>query len=547
VKAAVTLLGTLLMLVTQERLPEKASRVEGIVINSVSNEGIAGARLMVRQEGPRPLIYATTSSSDGHFVLKNLPAGRYRLSAAKQGFIGQPWLEDPGTVLDLSNAPPVQEITVRLTPGAVISGRVSDDKGTALERVAILLFEREYQSDGKAYLAPVGPVCQWCDFTGTNDLGEYRMPWVAPGTYYVVALKDDEFGHPSSTPIMEQSEEPSDLFPPTFYPNALDEAGAVPLRIEPGAQLSGIDFSLKGVKPLRVSGNVLSYGNGQPVTGEDVKLKRKLWSGAIPGPEDTRRTDAAGNFEFEYVLPGEYVISVVTSLPGFRTLSDTQSLTVNDRPISGIRIVPRPYPTISGQLILETNEAPETRRASLRFSNTDTAHRREEYDAGVDSDGTFQLSNVAPGTYKISLTGFSANSFIRSATSGNQDALGLGLDVRDGSADNLRIIVGSNGGSLEGVVNKDTDHPATGATVVLLPDQRDRVGLFKTATTDQSGHFTIRGVLPGPYRVLAFTSLEPNIYFDPVFTEMYESQSKAITIDEGGHVQLRLTAIPNPR
>jgi hypothetical protein len=94
------------------------------------------------------------------------------------------------------------------------------------------------------------------------------------------------------------------------------------------------------------------------------------------------------------------------------------------------------------------------------------------------------------------------------------------------------------------VVNQDTEHPANGATVVLLPDQRDRVGLFKTATADQSGHFILRGILPGPYRVLAFTDLEPNIYFDPMFIEKYQSQSKAVTIDEGSRLTLRLTAIP---
>jgi hypothetical protein len=386
-----------------------------------------------------------------------------------------------------------------------------------------------------------------CDFSGTNDLGEYRMPWVPPGIYFIVAVKDGAFNPLDGSPVIDQSEEPPDMFPPTFYPNAVDEAGAVPIRIEPGAQLNGIDFSLKAVKSLHVSGSVVDYGNGQAVAGEDVKLRRKFWNGTIAGPEETRRTDANGNFAFEKVLPGEYVISVVTSLPGFHTLSDTQTLTVNDRPVSGMRIVPKPYPSINGQLIFESNDTSEAKRASLRFTNTSVAHRRDEYDAGVDSDGTFQLSNVAPGTYRISLAGLSEDSFIRSATSGNQDALGRGLDVNDGSAENVRIVVGAIGGTVEGVVNHDTEHPAIGAAVVLLPDQRDRVGLFKTATSDQSGHFTLRGIRPGPYRVLAFTDLEPNVYFDPMFIEKYQSQSKAVTIDEGSRVTLSLTAIPIPQ
>jgi hypothetical protein len=386
-------------------------------------------------------------------------------------------------------------------------------------------------------------MCPRCDFTSTNDLGEYRMPGLPPGTYFVMAIKEDGF---DQLPVIDQSEEPPDMLPPTLYPNAVDEVGAVPIRIEPGARLNGINFSLKAVKPLHVSGNVVGYGNGQPVAGEGVKLRRTLSNGIVPGPEETSRTDAGGNFDFDKVLPGEYVISVVISLPGFHTLSDTQSITVNERPISGIRIVPRPYPSINGQLVFESNDSPEARRPSLRFTNIVSEPRREEYDAGVDGDGTFQLSNVAPGIYRISLTGLSDDSFIHSATNGNQDILGHGLDVSDGSADDVRIVVGSNGGTVEGVVNIETDRPASSAAVVLLPNQRDRVGLFRTATSDQSGHFTIRGISPGLYRALAFTDLEPNIYFDPVFTEKFETKSQAVTIEEGGRVTLSLTAIQRP-
>src|SRR5215467_7638384 len=113
-RPAIAFVSFLLMFATQERVPEKAARIDGIVVNGVSGEGIAGARLMLRPEGPRPRPFATTSGTDGHFILKDLPAGRYRLSATRQGYIGQPtgqrWLEDSSILVDLTNGQQVQEI-----------------------------------------------------------------------------------------------------------------------------------------------------------------------------------------------------------------------------------------------------------------------------------------------------------------------------------------------------------------------------------------------------------------------------------------------------
>ena len=48
--------------------------------------------------------------------------------------------------------------------------------------------------------------------------------------------------------------------------------------------------------------------------------------------------------------------------------------------------------------------------------------------------------------------------------------------------------------------------------------------LFKTAATDQDGHFTMRGLPPGPYKIFAWEELDPFAYFDP---ERYLSYGRA--------------------
>jgi hypothetical protein len=63
-------------------------------------------------------------------------------------------------------------------------------------------------------------------------------------------------------------------------------------------------------------------------------------------------------------------------------------------------------------------------------------------------------------------------------------------------------------------------------------------------TTDQSGHFAIRGAMPGNYKIFSWDDLETNIYFDPSFIQQYESQGKALHLDADSSLTVNLKVIP---
>ena len=119
-----------------------------------------------------------------------------------------------------------------------------------------------------------------------------------------------------------------------------------------------------------------------------------------------------------------------------------------------------------------------------------------------------------------------------------------GLDVTDHSVDSLVVIVGSKGGTVEGIVYGERQEPIIAAHVVLMPNSSRRA--LKIETTDHSGRFAIRGIVPGDYKIFAWEDIEPNAYFDPLFMEHYESQGQPLHIDESGQVTLALKAIPPP-
>jgi Carboxypeptidase regulatory-like domain len=108
------------------------------------------------------------------------------------------------------------------------------------------------------------------------------------------------------------------------------------------------------------------------------------------------------------------------------------------------------------------------------------------------------------------------------------------------------VIVSANGGQIDGSVQNEKSEPAAGATVVLIPEASRRTSnyLYKRVGTDQNGHFTIKGVKPGEYKVFAWEEVENGAYQDPDFLKPLESKGEALSIKENAHESVQVKVIP---
>ena len=90
------------------------------------------------------------------------------------------------------------------------------------------------------------------------------------------------------------------------------------------------------------------------------------------------------------------------------------------------------------------------------------------------------------------------------------------------------------------------DQPVVDADIVAIPDaaRRKRRDLYKEDSTDQRGHFTIHGLNPGHYTVLAFEDLEED-YHEPDFLKSYEGRGQSVEIKEGEQKTVQLKIIPS--
>jgi hypothetical protein len=69
--------------------------------------------------------------------------------------------------------------------------------------------------------------------------------------------------------------------------------------------------------------------------------------------------------------------------------------------------------------------------------------------------------------------------------------------------------------------------------------------LYKTALADQQGHFEIRGVPPGEYKLLAFEVDQSSPLKNADILGRYESRAVAATVAAGIQSRVEINLIPN--
>jgi hypothetical protein len=91
------------------------------------------------------------------------------------------------------------------------------------------------------------------------------------------------------------------------------------------------------------------------------------------------------------------------------------------------------------------------------------------------------------------------------------------------------------GGRVEGVVRNAKDEPVANSMVALIPSQNRRGNLLlvKSYSSDQEGRFSLRGVAPGEYTLLAWEDAEANATRNAEFLKEFETRGVLLTVREG--------------
>jgi hypothetical protein len=174
--------------------------------------------------------------------------------------------------------------------------------------------------------------------------------------------------------------------------------------------------------------------------------------------------------------------------------------------------------------------------------------------SAVQNDGTFAIDRFYLGAeYAVTVTGLPGDHYMRSAKLGTLDVLEGGtfhLDslARLGRTDRFEVTLGGDGGSVKGTVFGDADdRTVPDAAVVLIPDERRRrrPDQYRRVAADKLGNFTVRGVPPGNYSLIAWRRLEANAHLNAAYLAPYEVHGAPVAIQPGANAPVGLRVVPD--
>lgn len=516
----------------QEAQP--SASISGTVIDVVTKQPLPSVEIRARNLWPgfsSPHIGSAMSDSAGHFAMDALPEGRYFIFASREGYIGHRIAGTSSRWVLLTAGQHINDLTIELTPGATISGHIKSIDGKPLAGVSVEVL-RYFQSDSGKQLRSVGePV-------STGAGGDYRISNLPSGEYYPHAIPPAKSGDSKSVP--------KEMFAPTYYPNALDAASATELTVHLGSDAAGVDFTLTPVHAVTVTGRVLAVGPKPDAAPVQVFLISNQ-------PGSFRRdatADAKGNFRLRGVTSGDYTLvgliepanSTSKPLWGQRTLQvGTTSIHNADLRIgTGVQL--------AGKIQINDSSTVDftqlTATLSPQGNSSVTTLMPAVENVNLMPDGSFTFCNVPDGKYLIEINPLPQGYFLKSNSTA--DFIEDGISISNSlSPPTLDFTLSSDAPQVTGSVLME-DMPAAGAWVVLTPQgsRRNQTRFSKRAISDSSGRFSIKGIVPGDYKILAFQVVERNSLADPDFLERFEDRGESIHLREGDAPNLSLDAIP---
>jgi hypothetical protein len=528
--------------------------------------------------GPRAAIanaapVTAVSDSAGRFTIRNIPVGEHYVRAQLQNHFAPasngaraPVASETVVVTGQQTA----EVRLSLIQGGTISGRVLDPTGKPLQNSPIQALQSDYDNGI--------PSLQIVNLKPTDDRGEFRLGVLAPGEYYLAVTPVPAGARgapaPSTTPAGE-------VAITTLYPNTTDSTKAVPIVLHAAEDISGMNIQLRTVPGAKISGRVTHTlpaappaaprGGSRPliaVVGLAPRDKPALPDMIGAGAGITASED--GTFEILNVPPGSY--DLFARLPvanGWGGLAPPErattplaigrtSVEVRGGNVDGVTVVVHQGVDVKGRITID-GQPPASNSIRVSLAPDDSATRVGEtqisnvfgqvaqYPARVEQDGSFTIPFIPEGHYRVQIafTGQAANSYLADIRQGAATIFDNGLTVGREAVNPLEIVVNTNGASIEGTVLGADGKPVPRSTVVMVPPtgRRQNSALYKFVQTDAQGHFSMKGVAPGTWKVFAWDSIQPGAYQNAEFMQKYEARGTNVVVTAGMQANSNVTLI----
>jgi protocatechuate 3,4-dioxygenase beta subunit len=546
--------------------PTGTGRIRGRVVAADTGGPLRRAQIHLGSSELR-ISRTVSTDSEGRFEIADLPAGTYFLTVTRNGYaslqFGQQRPFEPGRILELANGQLIDRVDFALPRGAVIAGRVTDQLGEPVVGVSMQAMRYHYMpggdmpagerrlipADGRGMLSMV-----------TNDLGEFRVSGLLPGTYVLSANPGEEgmrgivSGLPGTPPSGD-----SLGYATTYYPGTVSPEQAEPINVGAG-DVANVSFALSTERLTRVSGTVRD-SQGRPVSGASVGLRSRTPAGYWTMSGSQIGSD--GQFSIANVPPGDYSIEVVPMSTRLRSTASVEfdevasvPFTAAGQDISDLVITTTPGATVTGRVIFEgTSKAARPDRVSANSPDhrTNVVYRHDGDNGAIDAAGGFQLRGIIGRAMFV--TGFKdfrtggMEWSIKSITWNGEDITDTPIDIPSaGDISGIAITLTDTPTRLSGTVTNARRQAVKDYVVVILPERlKEGVlpGRFtRTIRPNQEGRYEIRGLPAGDYLAVAVAALEFGNEWDPAFRKQVEPGARRFRLTHRQTATLDLELVP---
>ena len=370
-----------------------APTATGRVVNSAGRPVRSGS---VSLHAGGSYVSSARIERDGTFRVGAPLAGSYKLEIDPAGYASE-WYTDKTTEETADaitlGATPLALGDIGVSRGGVLTGRLTNTAGTALERVRV----QAYQGSNT--------FASYTDLTDAN--GVFRINGAQEGVYKI------------------RFSDPVGQFLGEWFADKADQASATELVLNGGATVAGVDAALAddpsfAVDPATIdmSGTVTDSA-GAPVIGARVTA----WSTPLKARDERQQTVAitnrAGQYAFDDLDPAstgssetEYKIEVEDELERedgqyyrmSRWYGGAQSFAVADPapvPAAGVNVVLPLTGGISGTVSAASPLSIDGVSVQMMEANDGPVTQGSYAYGSIEDDGTFNATALKPGKYKV--------------------------------------------------------------------------------------------------------------------------------------------------
>src|SRR5579859_190994 len=369
------------------------SRIAGTIVNALDGSPLARARVSVAETNSRSNSVSLITSENGHFDFPGLKPGKFSLQGVKRGFLPAAYdqHEQYSTAIVTGAGVDTEHLVLRLTPFALLTGRVLDESGDPVRRAQVLLY-RENKDAGLNRIISAGG-------SSTDDQGTYEFPSLAPGNYFLsVEAKPWYAVHPvsqaqdgtSGRAVVQPSLDVS--YPTTYYGGATEADLAVPIFIKAADHVQ-IDVQLSPVPSLHLFFHVPSdqQGFSPPV------FQKRVFDSQQYIQSEGMQTVARGVFEVTGIPAGKYIVQRHDPKTGQLSRSAEMELSQNGQELD------ESVGELAGRAKLAIR-MPRGEKPPKQFAVLLQDSRRHLVVQQLKADDTVEFANLPTGKYSILLS-----------------------------------------------------------------------------------------------------------------------------------------------